>query len=81
MVGSDPALGSWDPAKALVLTTSAETFPTWSIDVPAVGGGAEFKLVIKASDGSVIWEPVEQNRVWAPVDGAVAATYGEPCGL
>jgi len=77
MVGSDPALGSWDPAKALELTTCAERFPTWSVDVAAVGEGAEFKLIIKASDGGVIWEPREQNRAWAPVDGVIAACYGQ----
>jgi len=79
LVGSDPALGAWDTAKALELVTSAETFPTWSVDVhDALGPGVEFKLIIKSADGVVTWEPMEHNRTWASVPDMISATWGEP---
>lgn len=77
LVGSDPALGAWDAAKALHLSTSAETFPTWSVDVPTLDAGVEFKLIMKSADGLVTWEPVESNRVWASVGGVIGATWGQ----
>jgi len=30
VVGADPALGSWDPAAGLSLTTTAESYPKWT---------------------------------------------------
>ncbi|GIF15756.1 carbohydrate-binding module family 20 domain-containing protein [Actinoplanes teichomyceticus] len=66
VVGSIPALGAWDPAKAVPLATTRTTFPTWT------GGAAlppntyiEFQYIVKNPDGSVArWEKgPRQNRI------------------
>ena len=45
LCGSHEALGAWDVAKALKLHTDPESFPRWTLTLPACVG--EFKLFIK----------------------------------
>ncbi|AEV85978.1 cyclomaltodextrin glucanotransferase [Actinoplanes sp. SE50] len=65
VVGSIPALGSWDVSKAVPLTTTSSAFPTWtgSVALPA-NTYTEFQYVVKNADGSVArWEKgFQQNR-------------------
>jgi len=78
LIGEDPALGSWDTQKVVQLTTSAESFPTWSADIPAPAAGSQFKLVITRGNGDVSWEPIDGNRTWP--SGALSgpiASYGK----
>jgi len=65
LVGADPILGGWDVQKAVRLTTSAASFPTWSCDIMLPEAGSEFKLVIlRERHGDTSWEPIPGNRVW-----------------
>ncbi|WP_219671496.1 carbohydrate-binding module family 20 domain-containing protein [Streptomyces bambusae] len=63
-VGSVPALGSWDPARAVHL--DAHGYPVWSgeavvpADVPV-----EYKYVVRESDGTFTWEE-GPNRLLRP---------------
>lgn len=55
LVGSLPELGSWDPARGVVL--SGEGWPTWTGSLELRSGAYfEYKLVIRRADGSVRWE-------------------------
>ncbi|XRQ14181.1 carbohydrate-binding module family 20 domain-containing protein [Actinomadura welshii] len=55
VVGNVPALGSWDPAKAVRL--SSANYPTWSgrVTLPA-GTRIEYKYAKKTDGGAVTWE-------------------------
>ncbi|MEU8801561.1 carbohydrate-binding module family 20 domain-containing protein [Spirillospora sp. NPDC048819] len=55
VVGSVPALGSWDPAKAVKL--SPADYPVWSgrVTLP-VGVRVEYKYIKKTDAGAVTWE-------------------------
>jgi hypothetical protein len=71
IVGSEVALGSWDPAKAIRCSTNAEEFPMWKSPILAVPCTStaqfEFKLVKKnEADGCVIWEEGENHQVVMP---------------
>ncbi|MEX1279155.1 MAG: 4-alpha-glucanotransferase [Acidimicrobiia bacterium] len=70
VVGSDPALGAWDPTRALPLV--ADPFPWWSagtdLEMPAVD--LAYKYVLVDPDGEVTWEPGPDRRL-PPVDGGV----------
>ncbi|MBV2362409.1 alpha amylase C-terminal domain-containing protein [Streptomonospora sp. NEAU-YY374] len=57
VVGSVPALGSWDPRDGVRLATDEGAYPTWrgEVDLPE-GTAFEYKLVKVAPDGSVQWE-------------------------
>jgi hypothetical protein len=77
IVGSDPAFGNWNLGKAVRLTTSGDSWPIWSGDVPAVAPGSEFKLVIASSGGNVSWEPIDGNRTWpSSLPSGTLATFG-----
>ncbi len=56
--GASPALGGWDPAKAVVMNDSE--FPVWSVNIPAkaLSAGTEFKFMIvdKKNNSLVAWE-------------------------
>lgn len=65
VVGSDGALGAWDPAKGLQLHTSPHDFPTWLAQKPVCLGDdpIEYKYVICDGSGEVIcWEEDRPNR-------------------
>ncbi|MFY1653942.1 carbohydrate-binding module family 20 domain-containing protein [Solwaraspora sp. WMMB762] len=55
VVGSVPALGSWDPTRAVAL--APDDYPVWSgsVNLPA-GESFEYKYVKRAPDGTVDWE-------------------------
>ena len=74
VVGSTPSLGSWDPQRGLRLRTDSSCYPRWQAPtgVPLGPEGAEYKLVIlRGSDESPEWEPLDSNRVLTP------ATFAE----
>lgn len=60
LVGSIPALGSWNPANAIALSSAG--YPTWSgaVTLPA-NTSFQYKYVKKNSDGSITWES-DPNR-------------------
>ena len=63
VVGNHPALGHWDPQRAVRLDTARSLFPRWSgfVDLSA-GTQIEYKYIRLKSDGSVIWE-LGSNRI------------------
>ncbi|MFY1635787.1 carbohydrate-binding module family 20 domain-containing protein [Solwaraspora sp. WMMB335] len=64
VVGSVPALGSWDPAGAVAL--SATDYPIWKGTIElSVGERFEYKFLKKAPDGTVTWE-AGGNRSYTP---------------
>jgi alpha-amylase len=75
LVGSLPALGNWDPAKAVPL--SAANYPTWSVTVTLPAHTSfEYKFIKKDPDGTVAWES-GANRSYTTGTGAatVNATW------
>ncbi len=70
VVGSIAALGSWDTAKAVKLSSSG--YPVWSgaVSVP-VSTSFEFKYIKKDSSGNVTWES-NANRSGATTTSALA---------
>ncbi|MFF4268363.1 carbohydrate-binding module family 20 domain-containing protein [Streptomyces sp. NPDC001536] len=70
VVGSIPALGSWDTAKAIKLSSSG--YPLWSgaVSVP-VNTSFEFKYIKKDSSGNVTWES-NANRPASTTTSAIA---------
>lgn len=64
-IGGAAELGSWDPSKALPLTTSESTYPVWKSAGVALAKGTEveYKYVVLGADKAVArWEPIEGNR-------------------
>jgi len=55
VVGSIPALGSWNPAAGVALSSAA--YPVWrgTVTVPA-GTSFEYKYVKRDASGNVVWE-------------------------
>lgn len=61
--GASPGLGSWDPTRAVPLTSSSQG--VWTGAVPRQDANAKFKLLILNADGSVAaWEPLKHSRKW-----------------
>jgi alpha-amylase len=56
LVGSVPALGSWNTSQAVPLSSSG--YPTWNgaVTLPA-NTYVEYKYIVKNADGSITWEP------------------------
>ncbi|XP_026194590.1 calcium-dependent protein kinase 2 [Cyclospora cayetanensis] len=64
VVGAHERIGSWDPQKAVILTTDAVLFPLWrteeiEFDQPLT---IEYKFIIRRANGSVEWEEFSSNR-------------------
>jgi alpha-amylase len=60
VVGSIPALGNWNPANAIAL--SSATYPVWSATVRLPANTAfQYKCIKKNPDGSITWES-DPNR-------------------
>ncbi len=79
VVGGTPALGNWDPAHAVVL--SSATYPTWSTQVAIPAGTAfEYKYVKLAADGTVIWENRPNRSAAVPADGWLSEVDGWEAG-
>mmetsp|Transcript_152899 Transcript_152899/g.490500 ORF Transcript_152899/g.490500 Transcript_152899/m.490500 type:complete len:343 (+) Transcript_152899:83-1111(+) len=75
LVGSGPALGDWDISKAVRLSTSADSWPAWSGELPVPTAGSEFKVVIIRGT-EVVWEPIPDNRTWPTAIRDTLATFG-----
>lgn len=76
IAGSIPALGSWDPTKAIALSASGYTAtnPLWSITIElAAGQTFDYKLINVAADGTVTWE-ADPNRTLTLAASCATAT-------
>lgn len=76
LLGSDETLGSWDVAKAIVLSTGPTTFPVWSVDIPMPAPESEFKFIIKKHTGGATGETLAQNRKWTFNSAVLNAEFG-----
>ncbi|PWI18788.1 alpha-amlyase [Streptomyces sp. Act143] len=70
VVGSVPALGSWDTSKAIRLSSTG--YPVWSgeVSVP-INTSFEYKYIKKDSSGNVTWES-NANRAGSSATSAVS---------
>ncbi|AXO35078.1 carbohydrate-binding module family 20 domain-containing protein [Micromonospora chalcea] len=73
VVGNTPALGSWNPAAAVALSSAA--YPVWraTVDLPA-NTAVEYKYVKKNPDGTVTWESGANRTLTTPAGGTRAVT-------
>lgn len=78
LVGSDPALGSWNPHRGVELQTSDDLFPSWAgnVALPA-GTRVEYKFVTIRSDGRVEWEEGANRVLDIPASGRAVVISGE----
>mmetsp|Transcript_72017 Transcript_72017/g.204396 ORF Transcript_72017/g.204396 Transcript_72017/m.204396 type:complete len:502 (-) Transcript_72017:362-1867(-) len=66
--GATPSLGAWDPARAIVLSSTMSAQGLWSGTVPCPGANGRFKFVILEANGTVAeWESLNHPRKW-PAD-------------
>jgi alpha-amylase len=73
VVGSSAELGSWDPAKAVALSSS--TYPVWRSAVTLrAGSSVEYKYVRKEANGAVTWESGANRTVTVPGNGVLTVT-------
>ncbi|MCX3062004.1 carbohydrate-binding module family 20 domain-containing protein [Streptomyces beihaiensis] len=69
VVGSVPALGSWDPANAVKL--SSTDYPIWKKDIAVPASSSiEYKYIKKDASGNVTWE-TNANRALTTGTSAV----------
>lgn len=69
VVGSIPALGSWDTSKAIRLSSAA--YPDWAVEVALPAGvTVEYKYIRKSADGKVTWESGANRVVTLPGSGS-----------
>ncbi|MFD7699170.1 carbohydrate-binding module family 20 domain-containing protein [Streptomyces caelestis] len=68
VTGDRPELGSWNPDKAVPLSSAA--YPTWSATVvlPA-NTPVEYKYVIKGDNAPVVWESGLNRSTVTPPTG------------
>ncbi|MEZ0067993.1 alpha-amylase [Streptacidiphilus sp. MAP12-20] len=70
VVGSIPALGSWNPAAAVPLSSAG--YPTWSAAVTLPSNtGFSYKYIKKNPDGTITWESDPNRSYTTPASGAV----------
>jgi alpha-amylase len=72
VVGSIPALGSWNPANAVPL--SAATYPVWRGTVSLPPGTSVLYKYVKRNGSTVVWES-DPNRSRATPASPCAATW------
>lgn len=73
VVGDVAALGGWDPAKAVPL--SSATYPVWRASVTLTPGSTvAYKYVRKEANGSVTWETGADRTVTVPASGTLTLT-------
>ena len=73
VVGADPALGNWIPAKALQL--SAEHYPLWQLNTKlSPGKSIPYKFIVVDGAGAVTWESIPNRALKTPARGSVAVT-------
>jgi len=72
VVGDVAALGSWDPANAIPL--SSATYPVWWATVTSLAGGAsiQYKYLRKDAAGTVTWEGGVNRTATVPASGTLA---------
>jgi phosphatidylserine/phosphatidylglycerophosphate/cardiolipin synthase-like enzyme len=77
VVGSDPALGAWDPRQGVDAHTHSDLFPSWTAAarLPA-GAVVEYKYVTLHGDGRVSWEPGPNRVVTVPATGRAVVQSG-----
>ncbi|MGW7262189.1 carbohydrate-binding module family 20 domain-containing protein [Streptomyces sp. NPDC054842] len=68
VTGNRPELGSWNPDKAVPLSSAA--YPTWSATVvlPA-NTGVEYKYIVKTPNAPVVWESGPNRTTITPPTG------------
>jgi phosphatidylserine/phosphatidylglycerophosphate/cardiolipin synthase-like enzyme len=81
VVGSDPALGAWDPERGVPMDTTDTLFPNWTgrVAVPS-GTDLEYKFVQITASGEVRWEPGDNRRLSTPASGratVISGSYGD----
>ena len=70
VVGNTPALGGWDTAKAISLSSAG--YPRWVQRVALRGGTTiEYKFIKKAADGTVVWESGTNRVANLPAHGDI----------
>ncbi|MFJ8692357.1 carbohydrate-binding module family 20 domain-containing protein [Streptomyces roseolilacinus] len=68
VTGNRPELGSWNPDKAVPL--SSASYPTWSATVTLpTNTGVEYKYIIKAVNAPVTWESGPDRTTVTPPTG------------
>ncbi len=70
LVGSIPALGSWDLAKAVPLSSAA--YPSWrgTVALPP-STSFQYKYIKKNADGTVTWESDPNRTATTPASGTL----------
>jgi len=70
IVGNQPELGSWDPAKAVQL--SPANYPSWTgtADLPA-GTQFEYKYIKYDQGGHAVWESGSNRTATVQADGSL----------
>jgi alpha-amylase len=73
VVGNTPALGDWDPARAVALSSAA--YPVWrgSVTLPP-GVPLQYKY-LKKNGGQVIWESDPNRARTTPASAPCTATW------
>ncbi|KAJ7964168.1 Phosphoglucan, water dikinase, chloroplastic-like protein [Quillaja saponaria] len=62
VVGNDPAIGLWNPTRAIPLNWSEGDIWSVELDIPA-GLQIEFKFILRQSSGKILWQP-GPNRIF-----------------
>jgi glycosidase len=77
LVGSIPALGSWNTSSAIAM--SSAKYPNWTgtVNLPA-STSFEYKFIIKDSAGNVTWESNSNHSYITPASGSLTlvTTWG-----
>ncbi|MEU9576986.1 CBM20 domain-containing protein [Streptomyces chilikensis] len=69
VTGNVPQLGSWDPAKAVPLGTTASSYPNWSAGVQLpVGATVQYKYLMRSRTGTVTWESIPNRTLTVSPD-------------
>jgi alpha-amylase len=71
VVGDIPVLGGWNTSQAIHLTTTASTFPVWTVtaNLPA-NTPIQYKYIIKDGSGNVTWENGANRTYTTPASGS-----------
>ena len=56
LAGSCPALGGWDPAKALPMTNTQGILWHIDLDKAKLPDNFEYKFILRKADGTIVWE-------------------------
>ncbi|MFI9155551.1 CBM20 domain-containing protein [Streptomyces sp. NPDC053367] len=69
VTGNVPQLGTWDPAKAVPLGTTASSYPSWSAGVQLpVGATVQYKYLKRSPTGTVTWESTPNRTLTVSPD-------------